>query len=271
MKKTILLAFALVAGGLGIDYHSNHALTNSSGAPQGKTGAPGEGTCNDCHSGPAVSNQVLTVTSTVPDQGYVPGSSYTITVQLTGGLSNTFGFQASPQNTSGVLQGTMTAGTGTQLIGGNKWITHTAAGNQGSGNAKTWTFQWTAPNPGTGNLTFYVAGNFASGSNGNQSDVIRTTTLALSQASGVGIQDISERGYAVFPNPATDHVTIALPNDVVNATASLFDISGRITLSERLTVTGGISRLDLNKVRPGMYMLALEYNGTRKVTKVLVD
>lgn len=271
MKKTLLLAFAFVAAGLGADFHTNHALTNSSGAPQGKTGAPGEGTCNDCHSGPAVTNQVLSVTSNVPVQGYVPGSSYTITVSLTGGLSNTFGFQASPQNAAGVLQGSMAAGTGTQLIGGNKWITHTSAGNQGTGNAKTWTFQWTAPSPGTGNLTFYVAGNFASGSNGNQGDVIRTTTLALSQASGVGINDISSRGYAVFPNPATDHVTIALPNDVATATASLFDISGRVTLSERLNVIGGMARLDLGTVRPGMYMLALEYNGTRKVTKVLVD
>ena len=271
MKKTLLLAFALVAAGLAADYHTNQALTNSGGAPAGRTGAPGEGTCNDCHSGPAVSNQVVSFTSNVPGTGYVPGSSYTITVALTGGLSNTFGFQASPQDASGNVQGSMAAGTGTQLVGGNEYITHTAAGNQGTGNAKTWTFQWTAPSPGAGTVTFYGAFNFASGSMGNQGDVIRTATLPLTMASGVGINDISARGYAVFPNPATDHVTIALPNDVATATASLFDISGRVTLSERLNVVGGITRLELGTVRPGMYMLALEYNGTRKVTKVLVD
>lgn len=272
MKKITLLVAAIVAAATVADFHFNQAHTNSSGAPQGTTGATGEGTCNNCHSGPSVTNQAVSFTSNVPVEGYVPGSTYTITAALTGGLSNTFGFQASPQNAAGQLQGSMTAGAGTQLVGaGGKYITHTSAGTMGSGNAKTWTWQWTAPNPGTGTVTFYGAFNFANGVSGNQGDVIRTSTLALSQASGVGVEDMVERGFTVFPNPANGFVNITLPTTAEKATVTLVDLTGRVAISNMVTPVNGQARLELGNTRPGVYLLAIEFNGQRKVTKLLVD
>lgn len=268
--KTILFLISALAVGMMADLRNNHAFTSVGGAPEGYSGAPGEGTCTFCHSGPPVTIETVSFTCDVPESGYVPGVTYNVTVALSGGQSNTFGFEASPQDATGELQGTMMAGEGTQLIGDHKWITQTYAGSQGSEFSKTWSFGWTAPPAGTGDLTFYGAFNFASSTNYNLDDVIMIATIPLSEADAVGIDMISEKGYAVFPNPATDHLSIALPIGVMAATATLFDTHGRIVLSERVGILGGMGRLDLGTLPAGVYLLGLEYNGTKRLTKVLV-
>src|SRR5688572_8228959 len=47
------------------------------GPPAGHTGAPGEQTCNNCHSGP-MSGGTFSIT---PPQNYVPGQTYQIVVR----------------------------------------------------------------------------------------------------------------------------------------------------------------------------------------------
>lgn len=123
-----------------------------SGAPAGYTGSPGDGqNCTSCHNGSA-STQAGIITSNIPGTGYVPGSSYTITVTLSG--SGQKGFEVSPQNASGTLLGTLTAGAGNKLVGSGKYCTHSSAVG---GSSATWNFTWTAPAQGTGTVTFYGA------------------------------------------------------------------------------------------------------------------
>ena len=93
--------------------------SSTSGAPAGSTGSPGDGgiTCTNCHSGPAASVQTGWITSNVPVSGYVPGNTYTITATVTRPGHVKFGFEVSPQNISGVLQGTLiNTSTATQLV-----------------------------------------------------------------------------------------------------------------------------------------------------------
>lgn len=133
----------------------NTAISNPQGAPAGKTGSPGDGgaTCqaSSCHSGtPTVVPGIIT--SNVPTDGYIGGTTYTITVTTTG--SGNKGLQVSPQDITGNLLGTMIASSGTKLIGGGKYLTHTTPK---TGSTATWTFQWIAPTAGTGDVTFYGA------------------------------------------------------------------------------------------------------------------
>ncbi len=133
----------------------NTAISNPTGAPAGKTGSPGDGgaTCqaSGCHSGtPTVVPGIIT--SNVPTEGYTGGTTYVITVTTTG--SGNKGLEVSPQDLSGNLMGTLIAGTGTKLLGGGKYLTHTTPK---TGSSATWTFQWKAPVAGTGDVTFYGA------------------------------------------------------------------------------------------------------------------
>ncbi len=154
MKKAIYSLLALAVLSISISA-LNTAISNPTGAPAGKTGSPGDGgaTCQSsgCHTGtPTVVAGIIS--SNVPSNGYTPGTTYTITVTTTG--SGNKGLEVSPQDLSGNLLGTMIAGTGTKLLGGGKYLTHTTPK---TGSSATWTFQWIAPAAGTGDVTFYGA------------------------------------------------------------------------------------------------------------------
>ena len=140
---TLFLAFTCLPG----------AYAHSNGAPAAKTGSPGDGSnCTSCHGGTAV-NVTGWITTNIPTQGYTGGSSYTITVTATG--TGKKGFELSPQNVAGTQLGTLAAGTGSKLVGGTKYVTHTAAG--ASTGTSTWSFNWTAPAAGTGTVNLYAA------------------------------------------------------------------------------------------------------------------
>jgi hypothetical protein len=131
---------------------SSDSPDHSNGAPAGYTGSPGDGkNCTQCHGGTATTQAGL-ITSNIPAQGYTAGSSYTITVSLSG--SGNKGFEVSPQNASGTLLGSLAAGTGSKLVGSGKYCTHSAPVG---GSSATWNFTWVAPVAGTGTVTFYGA------------------------------------------------------------------------------------------------------------------
>ena len=154
MKKRVLwlapaiLAAAFLLSAFGGGNNSHYP----SGSPGGYTGSPGDGhNCTACHGGSA-SNVTGYITSNIPADGYVPGTTYTITCSSTG--SGNKGFECSPQSVSGALLGTVSAGSGNHLCNGNKAVTHSSAVG---GSSATWTFSWVAPAAGTGAVTFYGA------------------------------------------------------------------------------------------------------------------
>ena len=132
---------------------SGYTIMYPTGAPAGKTGSPGDGSnCTECHGGTATTTPGQ-ITSNIPAGGYVPGTTYQVTA--TNPLTNAgkMGFEVSPQNTAGAQKGTLVAGSGSQLVGGTKYVTHTNANTT----TNTWTFSWIAPAAGSGPVTFYGA------------------------------------------------------------------------------------------------------------------
>ena len=165
------------------DVLNNNASSNTGGAPAVHTGSPGDGnvTCTSCHAGPLPVVQTGWITSNIPASGYVPGSTYAITATATRSGHTKFGFEISPLNIGGTLLGSMVlTNTETQLVGSSKYITHTATGTSGSG-SKTWSFNWTAPSTGTGNVIFYGAFNVTNNNNGSSGDTIYKSTLSVSE------------------------------------------------------------------------------------------
>ncbi len=155
-KSMFLLSFLMM---IGIVFFSVQALTFPEGAPVGVTGSPADGkNCTKCHEGFSATKDGW-IKSNIDSSGYIPGKTYTITVNSIG-LNSTkkFGFEISPQDKVGKLLGKLivTNETETQLIGKGKYITHKEDGISATG-SKTWKFNWQAPVAGTGDVIFYGA------------------------------------------------------------------------------------------------------------------
>ncbi len=110
---------------------------------------------------------------------YTPGQTYTLTAKMSGVETvKRIGFEVSPQNAAGKILGTMalTDAVKTQLLDKGKYLTHTNKGSLVTGGMGSWTFKWTAPAAGSGDVTFY--GSFLVGS---KPQVVYTTTLVLKE------------------------------------------------------------------------------------------
>jgi len=177
----ILLSFVFIIG------TPQRTIGYLTGAPGFKANDPSSGfaNCTGCHSGmgAAVNNvAIANITTNIPATGYVPGTTYQITANVVYAGKTKFGFEVSPQNSSGIQKGTIGISdpTNTKVVS-TKYVTHTASGNSGSG-SRSWSFNWTAPVVGTGTVGFY--GSFVVGNNnGSESgDLTYITSKTVNEA-----------------------------------------------------------------------------------------
>jgi len=197
MKKSVF-AFSILVVLAILFYPQAEVISNSTGSPGGKSGAPGDNTCVQCHSSFALNSgsAIVNITSTIPASGYVPGSTYTITSSAAQSGVNKYGFEVHEALGSILI----TNSTTTKHVGiGSNRITHEAAGTTVSVNSISWSFNWVAPATGSGNATFYgafVAANYPSG---NSNDYVYTTTLVVSENIPVaGCTDSTALNYNVL-------------------------------------------------------------------------
>lgn len=81
----------------------------------------------------------------------------------------------------------------------------------------------------------------------------------------VGINGVDASKVTVYPNPATDHVTIdGLP---VNSTVELYDAQGRLQFSSKGTEH---LTLDTKRYAPGLYLLRIQTSSDIVVRKLMV-
>ncbi|MDR1183009.1 MAG: leucine-rich repeat domain-containing protein [Bacteroidales bacterium] len=67
----------------------------------------------------------------------------------------------------------------------------------------------------------------------------------------VGIKDIQTAGVSVYPNPATDNITIVLPDNVVRATFTLYDMQGKALIRREIN---NQEIAPVNNLASGIYM-----------------
>jgi hypothetical protein len=190
LKTALILAiFATVA----------HAF--SSGPPAGVTGAPGEGTCVQCHTGTLNSGGGSIVIEGVPDQ-YEPGAEITLTVRVRHPDRRRWGFQltALNGNNRGVGTFALVDRSTTRLVEGvaglegRTYVEHTSAGTFEGEQSGVWQVRWTAPAEDAGLITFYAAGNASNGNNASSGDSIYTTAVVSGTATPAVIAPAYKKG-----------------------------------------------------------------------------
>lgn len=183
MKQVILCAVSALV-------FSGALMANSTGAPAGAAGVPGEGVCTDCHGGTANSGPGRIRVALVDATNYRPGQPVRLRVTLEDPNAARWGFSLTARATANANTAagtfTVTDATNTRIVAGGgslQYVTHTATGTRrGTSGSSTWEVEWTGPQAG-GGVTFYVAGNAANndGEAGN-GDRIYSSTLAVVDA-----------------------------------------------------------------------------------------
>ncbi len=224
MKQKLLLTLTFIALLLIVD----NAFTSSGVPPIGRTGAPGESTCaaSGCHTGNAVvaNSSFLAVTSassTLFTDGYTPGQTYNIIVNLS---TNTprYGFQLTVlDNLNNNAAGTLAllpnpTSTSLNNAGGRQYVGHL---NANSINA--WSFTWTAPAAGTDTVVFYASGNASNNNGGTSGDIIHTNSFKLHERVSQPVSGCDE----IFISEYVEGSGFNKAIELYNPTANPIDLS----------------------------------------------
>jgi len=149
-------------------------LANSSNPPTGRTGAPFDGSCNNCHSGGSFTGTVAVegMPATVE-----PNTTYPLMITLTptSGSPIRGGYQLVAVDANNVNCGNLTASntqSGTEFAGSREYLEQRGAKNFTGGGPATWAFTWQSPGSVTGNsIKFYYIGNFCNNSGNVSGDI----------------------------------------------------------------------------------------------------
>lgn len=291
MKKHLLkLSVALVFGGVvffaGIQTTASHtaggtSISGCSGSKYDEANLTGD--CSSCHA--AVQGRVNWIRTNIPNTGYIPGTTYTITCVSqckTSGHNSSFGFEFTPQNQStgkviGTLANITTSGKGSTTIASSEWITHTGTSYTGTDSC-VWSFKWTAPTPGVGAVPFYAAFNCGSGTS-QSSGWIYLDSTHVPQASTVGIPTVGDESIAevtIFPNPIKDRFSVSYSlQSSKQVEVNMYSIDGRKVanlLSSAEQVAGDhTEQLTIPTVTPGIYLIQIIQGEQSICKKVLVQ
>jgi hypothetical protein len=208
------------------------AFAYSSGPPDGKTGRPGEGTCNDCHSG--VGSADSTELVGLVGNWYQPDSLYSLTLSVRYAGQSRWGFELTvvDQTNNGAGQLIVTDSTNTQYSSAPPgYLKHTSTGTHpGTPGPTAWTFRWRAPAVGAGPVRFYWCANAADDNGANSGDLICRDSLVVSEAAGIGSQLQRYRFAWRYANPARNRVVIRYRGSA-GSPVRIYAASGRLVRS----------------------------------------
>jgi len=236
------------------------AISYASHSPGAKTGSPADGNdCTKCHSGVAQSAHGW-ISSNIPASGYVSGNTYTITLTGTHQGVNKFGFEFTAEDSKSAKTGTfiITNTSETQLTNMMHAVTHTGNGLTPTNNQKTWSFKWTAPAAGTGNITFYASLVAANGNNSPAGDLVFDIDSTFIQDPSSSIQETEKNSrIIIYPNPVGNILSVK-NMDQGNYQLQISDLSGKIVLEKSVQMNKESLSLDISNIPSGVYFLQLK-------------
>ena len=250
-------------------------ITYTGGSPGAKSGSPGDNnqSCTQCHSGTPVGVEDW-ISTDIPASGYVPGSTYTITVSAAHD-SQKFGFEATAERIGNQKTGTfiITNSNETKLVNNDFAVTHTSGGTAGS-NSRSWSFDWVAPSEGSGPVTFYAAVNATNSNNSTSGDVVYVTQYGVNEVN-TSLPELQESAMNVYPNPASDHLNIDISfAGLQDVKEVLYNPLGKIVKHRTLNpldVASQSFRIMTDDLTPGTYFLQVGNDVDKHIQKIIIN
>ncbi len=275
MKKIVLFVCTAVLTGLTTAF-----IVKYSSGIAGRTGGPGETTCSACHSGGSGATTVnISATPAFTGNQYIPGNTYTITIDVSNSAYNLFGFGCE------ILDGATNTDAGNMTVAlsgvkfltatnGRKNATHTSP-KSGTGTAN-FQFVWTAPVTTNSAVVIYAAGNAVNGNGGTSGDMVGATSLIITpNTTGINNAEIKNT-ISVFPNPASNFVNINIQyfHQPQNASIGLFDIKGN-KVSDLMTtkINYGNNNYHIfipDNISNGIYIIKAKTSDGYTLSKILL-
>ncbi|MCH1574988.1 MAG: T9SS type A sorting domain-containing protein [Flavobacteriales bacterium] len=84
----------------------------------------------------------------------------------------------------------------------------------------------------------------------------------------VGVGEIDQVGFGLFPNPADAVVEIVLDDLLMDAEVSVRDMGGRLVRQVR--IQGKLARLDVSDLTPGIYTVEVSGSGARSIERLSI-
>jgi hypothetical protein len=227
-----------------------------------RTGSPlSPGYCNACHSGGSFGTEVsllLVDSNNDTISEYIPENSYTLKVSVAATGAEGYGFQTvalTSDNLGTGIFGTPASGTQITPIGGVNYFEHSSRSATGN-----FEIEWTAPEVGTGEVTFYAAGNAVNANFGPSGDNPDTTSLRITESLSSGLRDqIAESlQLEVFPSPAHSEITMKWLSDARAERISINDLTGRTYYSESIkSQSPSALNISVSDLPSGIYFVRL--------------
>ncbi len=142
---------------------------------------------------------------------------------------------------------------------------------------KEYTFKWTAPALGTGDITFYFASVSSNNDDGSTDDTVYTNTYVITEKlKSDGIENLQTFYASVYPNPASDILNVNFFNHSTSLiTVMLISYDGKESLNLlSANLENGMQALNFNisgKVKPGVYLLKISSAHSNCIQKILVQ
>ena len=257
----VLLLFFVVSSG--------NVFAFSSGPPDEKTGAPNENTCVQagCHTGNDLNVSGGSLMLTVPET-YIPSEVYTIVVNLSRTGQSRWGFEMTALAADGARAGSFEADDAgnTQLSEANskQYIKHTSIGTaQGTTDAHSWEFQWTAPDADIGPITFYTAGNASNGNFNPIDDYIYTaqgeSTPPIPVVAGVSLEVVGDAALSTVD--AVEGVSYALKVTNTGNAMDTITLEASAEVGIEGSVIGTLSESSIELEADGSAEVTLQVSG----------
>ena len=273
MKPSITLAFVAILAIGTYTFLSSSSNGRAAAANEGNTGAPGDAatTCISCHNGGPIQTDIAlafkdSAGNTITE--YKPNHNYLVEVTLnpTAGSPSGYGFQMvaleDGGNTAISAWNNPASNVKISAANGKRYAEH-----NGVSSSPTFEIYWTAPDSGTGNVTFYTAGNAVNGNGTTLGDGAAKTSLTVPEAGGsgnpTGMELIALTKPVIFPNPARERVSVKN----FSGSIEVFDIQGKLVFSEN--VESNQQNINVSNLQKGNYFIKLTNEGNSSVQKLV--
>lgn len=287
MKKKSLL-FTLLAGMTYVTLSSsaNGAAADGNGDRTGRLGSGVTCASSGCH---ASSSGATTCTIEIRKKSAPTGAIVTTynadsvyIVKITGTNANTaltkYGFQVICVNGVG---GTSNVGTWQNLPSGTKSTSNSSTNSlalieqstpqsRNTSNNYEVSLEWKAPSSGA--ATFYAIINAVNNTGSVGGDAVSSTAqVTLQKSASVGNTNL-ETAVSVYPNPATDVITVDAKNITSgDVKVEVTDMRGKIIAVQTATANNNIANtsIDCSKWAAGMYYVIISKGTETKVVPVV--